>query len=483
MDRAVSGVLYTAVAASVEAMIADGTLAPGARIPSVRRMSVQARVSVSTVLQAYGLLEDRGVIEARPQSGYYVRADARLADEPAMTAPPRSPMPVGVHAMVREVLEAGHGGRTVVDFGAAYPGPDLVPLERLRRACNAAARRHPEALSGYALPPGREELRRQLARRVLDWGCRIAPSEFVVVNGCMEALNLCLRAVAKAGDVIALESPTYFGVLQIIESLGMKALEIPTHPREGISLDALEAALARSSVSACVLMPTIGNPLGGTMPDAAKKRAVRMLAERKVPLIEDAAYADLAFDAPHHAARAFDREGNVMLCGSFSKTLAPGFRLGWVAAGRWAERVRMLKFVQSVGTPELLQLAVAGIIESGGYDRLLRAQRRAYAGRIDRVARAVRDHFPSGTRVSRPGGGFVLWVELPAGADTPALNRAALREGIAFAPGPMFSASGRYANCLRLNCALPWSDATGPALARLGALAARAVGQARPRRR
>ena len=482
MDTHNGPVLYEAVANDVSALILTGTLGPGDRVPSVRRLSRQKRVSISTVLQAYRLLENRGVIEARPQSGYYVRPRLRAAAEPAISDPPRGPRQVGVHDLVSRVLAAASDTR-LVPLGAALPDHELMPAARLQRMLSAVARRRPRSLTNYAVPPGRLELRRQIARLALDWGCNLTPDDVVVTHGCMEALNLCLRAVARPGDIIALESPTYFGLLQIIESLGMRALEIPTHPRDGISLEALALACEREKVKACLVMPNVSNPLGSMMPDAAKKRLVQLLAAHGIPLIEDQVYGDLHFArAQPRSAKAYDRQGMVMLCSSFSKTLAPGFRVGWVAAGRYRAQVEKLKFVSSVGNPELLQLTIAEFLENGGYDHQLRSLRRAFSDRIGRTQHAVSGHFPAGTRVTSPSGGFVLWVELPQGADSLALYESAMREGISIAPGPMFSASDRYRNCLRLNCGCAWTPAIERAIARVGQLAQQQLGRSVARR-
>ena len=471
METEHASVLYESVANDISALIHSGTLGHGERVPSVRRMSRQRRVSISTVLQAYHLLENRGLIEARPQSGYYVRSQAHPVEEPAISKPPRSPQPVGVHELVSRVLEAGSQA-DIVPLGAALPSAELVPTAKLQRIISAIARRQPQSISTYSLPPGREELRRQIARRTRDWGVSLTADEIIITHGCMEAVNLCLRAVAKPGDVIALESPTYFGLLQIIESYGMKALEVPTHPRNGISLDALALAIEREKVKACLLMPNVSNPLGSTMPDAAKKRLVRMLAEHDIPLIEDAMYSALHFNpTPPFAAKAYDKKGMVMLCSSFTKTLAPGFRVGWVAPGRHLAQVQMLKFINSVGVSDLLQLTIAEFLENGGYDRLLRTLRRTYAHQLELVKHAVYRHFPRDTKVTRPSGGYVLWVEMPADVDSVELYQQAMKERIGVAPGPMFSASNRYRNCLRINCGVPWSARTERALARVGELA------------
>ena len=430
------------------------------------------------MLQAYAMLENRGLIEARPQSGYYVRTPQRAIEEPGTTRPPRVPRLVGVQELVGRVLEASRDP-ALVPLGAAIPGAELVPTAKLQRIVSTIARRQPHSMATYGMPPGREELRRQIALRARDWGASVTADELIITNGCMEALNLCLRAVARPGDIIALESPTYFGVLQIIESLGMKALEVPTHPREGVSLEALALAIERETVKACLLMPNFSNPLGSTMPDAAKRRLVQMLAERDIPLIEDGVYNALHFSAtPPYSAKAYDRKGMVMLCSSYTKCLAPGFRVGWVAPGRYYEQVRLLKFMSSGGTPELLQLAVAEFLENGGYERHLRSVQRTYSRLTELTQGAVARHFPAGTRATRPSGGFVLWVELPKGCDAVELYDRALQEHVGFAPGPMFSVTDRYRNCLRLSCAVPWTPRIEHALVRLGELAHRLAGRA-----
>lgn len=290
--------------------------------------------------------------------------------------------------------------------------------------------------------------------------------------GCMEALNLCLRAVAKPGDTIAIESPAYFGVLQCIESLGLKALEIPTHPRDGASLDALEYALDTQPVAACLFTLNFQNPLGSCMPEDQKKRLVAMLAAREIPLIEDDIYGDLYFgETRPRVAKSYDRNGLVLLCDSFSKTLAPGYRVGWCAPGRWQEKVEHLKMVTTVSTATLPQLAVADYMAAGGYHHHLRRVRRTYAEKVRLVSQAVSVFFPEGTRVTRPSGGYVLWVELPVQVDSLELFDRALSAGISIAPGPIFSAKGAFRNFVRLNCGTPWSDKMEAAIKTLGKIA------------
>jgi len=464
--------LYEQVVARIAALINRGTLRPGERVPSVRRLSSQLGVSISTVLQAYFVLEDRGFIEARPQSGFYVKLRLReLPPEPKPSHPYPSATRVGVADLVAKFFQAARNP-DFVPLGAAIPSLDLLPANQLNRITAWIARHQGQQGMKYDFPPGNEALRRQVARRSLDWGCSLSPDDIVTTCGAMEALNLCLRAVAKPGDTIAIESPTFYGILQAIESFGMKALEIPTHPRDGIDLGALETAIKKNKVKACLLVPNFNNPLGSCVSDKNKKQLVEMLARRGIPLIEDDIYGDIYFgNVRPKVAKAFDKEGTVLLCSSFSKTLAPGYRVGWIAPGLFKLQVEHLKSMNTFATATLPQMVVARFLESGGYDRHLRKLRKALASQVQRVSLSISQSFPKGTRVTRPAGGFVLWVELPKSVDSLELYRKALEKKISIAPGPIFSAKQKYQNFIRLSCGQPWSDKLGQAVVTLGRLA------------
>ncbi|MCW5620677.1 MAG: PLP-dependent aminotransferase family protein [Burkholderiales bacterium] len=461
--------LYQEVATRLSEAIRAGSLKAGDRLPSVRQLSLQHQVSIATAMQAYRWLENQRLIEARPKSGYFVMARKMQLAEPAISSPPSAPAFVGVNRLVMEYLACSELPG-VAPLGCATPGEALYPGEKLTRLITTIGRRHPELSARYAMSFGHSTLKAAIARRAVEFGCSLTPTDIVITNGCTEALNLALRAVAGPGDTIALESPTYFTLLQIIESLGMKALEIPTHPREGISLEALELATrVPGSVKAVMLVPNFSNPLGSLMPDTKKEALVRLLEQRGIPLIEDDIYGDAYFgSARPFVAKAWDRGGNVLLCSSFTKSLAPSFRVGWIAPGKFRERVEMLKFITSVATPELPQLAIAQFMVDGGYDHHLRKLRAAFARQVQRTAEAVVEYFPPGCRLTAPAGGFVLWVELPPKVDAVALFRAARDQHIALAPGPLFSSTGRYDNFIRLNCGHVWSTRLELALARVG---------------
>lgn len=466
--------LYASIAAELERLIDAGALLTGHRVPSVRTLSRQRGVSMTTALAALRLLERRGRILARPKSGYFVATRRRRAAEPAASPPPTQPQEVGVSSLLAQLV-ADSRDPALVPLGAAVPEPHWFPLEPLRRELTRTARRKPELLGDYGDPAGSVLLRRALAHRYAQIGCPVEAAELTVTHGCMEALNLALAVSTRPGDVVAVESPTYFGFLMLLESHGLKALELPTDPRTGLSIEALEAALGSRRgrrLRACLLVPNFSNPLGGTLPDERKRALVELAARHDLTLIEDDIYAELGHDGRRPPPlKAFDRHGCVLLCSSFSKSLAPGARIGWIAAGPRAGAVRDRRYLSSIAVPALTQEALTAMLAGGGYLRHLHRLRSACRSATEEFGDAIAEHFPVGTRISRPQGGFVLWVELPPPADALDLFRRARHQGVAFAPGPLFSASGRFRHCLRLNCARDFTPRTARAIATLGRLA------------
>jgi DNA-binding transcriptional MocR family regulator len=469
--------LYQELAHRLSDAIHAGSVKAGDRLPSVRQLSTQHRVSIATAVQAYRWLENQRLIEARPKSGYFVLSRGRKLAEPAPSSPPAAARLVGVNRTVMEYLACSETPG-VAPLGCATPSEELYPGEKLQRLLGAIGRRRPDLASRYVMSTGNWQLKAAIARRAVEFGCTLHPEDIVVTNGCTEALNVALRAVAKPGDTIALESPTYFTLLQIIESLGMKALEVPTHPREGISLEALDLATQRpGTVKAVMLITNYSNPLGSLMPDDKKERLVRLLQARGIPLIEDDIYGECYFGRSRPlVAKAWDGAGNVLLCSSFTKSLAPGFRIGWIAPGRFRKEVELLKFISSIATPELPQMAIAQFIANGGYDHHLRRLRAAFLRQVLQVTEAVAEHFPAGCRITQPAGGFVLWVELPPQVDGVRLFELARDAHIAIAPGPMFTNSGKYRNFIRLNCGHALTPRLELAIAKLGDLAKRLAG-------
>lgn len=464
------GVLYRGVAEWIVDRVAVGAFKVGDRVPSIRALASQLGVSLNTVREGYALLERRRYLECRPQSGYFVRMAPPSEPAAAPFRPelmdPRSVVFCKVYGSLLE-----RGGSGAESLAIAVPDPALLPSEPLRACLAEAGRRMGERALDYSMTPGPRELREAIALCSVDAGARLDPDGIVVSNGCSEAVFLALMATCAAGDTVAIESPIYFNFIQAIGSLGLKVLEIPSSPREGMSLEALRFALAHHRVSACLSIPTFSNPSGSVMPAERKRELVRLLDEADVPLIEDDVHGDLHFSGPRPpACKSFDESGNVLYCSSFSKTLGPGFRVGWIAPGKRYDRVERIKTLMNVGGASITQNAVAAFLRRGGYERRVRSLRSALAARVRDMRALVAESFPEGTRSSDPAGGFLLWIELPEGCDAERLYAASSKEGIIFPPGPLFSASGGFARCLRLN-----SSASGPAVEkavrRLGELA------------
>jgi DNA-binding transcriptional MocR family regulator len=467
---------YQELASFITALVDRGTLPPGSRVPSLREISEQRRVSVTTALQAYRLLEDRGVIEARPQSGFYVARGGPVSiAPPAMSDPPARASHVAVSSLVLRLLEYA-ADPALVPLGCAVPGAALLGAVRLDRFLARAARVHGVDYNNYTPPRGDPRLRREIARRATRWGQVLSPDDIAITCGCTEALMLALRAVTRPGDTVAIESPTYFGILQVIESLELKALELPTDPESGVDVASLARALERRSIKACLLSSSFNNPLGCTMPEASKRAVLDLLARRGVPLIEDDIYGDIYFgDERPRPFIALDQRGNTIYCSSFSKTLAPGYRVGWIATGRHLQKVLATKFATTLCGPALPQAALADFLASGGHDSHLRRIRGVFRDSVDRMTRAIDRSFPAGTRVTRPAGGFVLWLELPRPFRSRDAFERAVQAGVCFAPGDVFSASDRYARCMRLSCGHPWSARIERGIETLGALASAAL--------
>ena len=476
--------LYLQVAADIERKIRTGTLRVGEKVPSIRAIKAGWQVSASTALQAYFWLENRGLIEARLRSGFYVRVPfSDLAPEPGFEPPRSVPRDAGLDARLGQLLHL-RAGTGALQLGAAVPSPDFYPVRKLNQIIREIIRENPAHSCAYEFPPGLAELRRQIAKHASRQIGRSSWEEIIVTAGAMEGLGLCLRAVAKAGDSIAVESPAFFGFLQLIQSLGMKALEIPTDPRSGMDLEALESALRKKRVRACIIVGNCHNPLGYVLADNIKVKLAELSKRYQVPIIEDDLFGDVAFEEPRpRTIKYYDREGLVLLVSSFGKVLGPGYRVGWVQAGRWQSTVEQLQFVNTVAAPSLPQQTISKFLESGGYERHLRRVRILLRDRLRMASRAIARYFPPDTRVTRPAGGFLLWVQMPKSVDAIAVFEKALQRKIGVVPGPMFSATGQFGNCLRVSCGVPWSKRLEESLAILGSIASQlAAGGGRGRR-
>jgi len=460
--------LYEKIANQIELQVHEGIFLPGAKIPSVRKSSKQMEVSVATVLQAYSLLEDRGVIRARPQKGYFVQENQPQPSESAKIEPIQNDS--SMHALLQRLLHVSQDER-IIQFGAAIPKSQFLPIRQLQRSVGRLMRLEPEICASYEFTPGSLSLRRQIAIRMLDNSCQLQPDDITITLGCQNALMLSLQAVAKAGDTIAIESPAYHGVLQAIEVLNLKAIEIPCSTETGLDLNLLEEAAKKWQIKACVVTPNNQNPTGATLNHQARQTLLEQSAQHNFILIEDDVYGELSYGDKHERAlKADDKHNSVIYCSSFSKSIAPGFRIGWVVGGRFQAEIEHYAYVQSLAIPTLTQRAIANFLENGAYDRHLRKTRLAYQENLSRCLDLIIEHFPSGTKTSTPKGGFLLWVSLPDTVDAMTLHAQALESDIGLLPGLAFGLTSQFNHHFRLNYALHWDNITDAALKKLGQL-------------
>jgi DNA-binding transcriptional MocR family regulator len=462
--------LYLRIAGTIEQQIMSEVLKIGDKLPSVRLLSKEHAMSVSTVLQAYYHLEGKGLIESRPQSGYYVRFNpSRFPQKIEKSNPLQTVKTKNVEAIISEVYDFAMQG--VMRFSLSVPAPEILPLARLNKSMMQALRDLPGNGTSYEPIYGNDLLRRQVARWSMHWGGHLQAGDIVTTAGCMNAISYCLMALTKPGDTIAVESPVYFGVLRFAQSIGLKVLELPTHPDTGVDPDDVKKALQKHDIKACFFVTNFSNPLGYCMPDEQKEALVKLLSKNGVPLIEDDLYGDVYFGKTRpKSCKSFDEEGNVLWCSSISKTLAPGYRVGWVAPGKYIEQIKRLKLYHSITNASAQQAAIASFLASGHYEHHLRKLRQTLHANSLQFTRAIGEYFPDGVKLSNPKGGFILWLELDKKIDTYQLYQEAMHHRMSIAPGTIFTLQERYENCMRLSYGMQWTPEVDKALKKLGNL-------------
>ncbi|MEO6253362.1 MAG: PLP-dependent aminotransferase family protein [Ferruginibacter sp.] len=463
--------LYIQVADGLEKMIAEEVLRIGDKLPSVRVLSDEYGISMGTAFQAYYHLEGRGLIESRPKSGYYVRFNHhRFPELPHQRKPDELSHDVTVKEMIASIY-TDIAATGVTNFALAVPDASLLPAAKLNKSAIYALRNTKNSCLDYEHTQGNIELRKQIAKLAFNWGANIKPDDIIITSGCLEAIYICLKGVTKPGDTIAVESPTYFGINQAIESLGLKVVEISTDPVTGVDLDHLQKAIKKFAVKACVFVPNFNNPLGSCMPDENKKKLVELITKHNIPLIEDDIYGELYFGKTRPKnCKYYDTKGMVMYCSSFSKSLSPGYRIGWVIPGKFFIPVKQQKRIQNISCPTLTQAAIAHYLKYGRYEFHLKSLRKALHTQSMRYVQAIISYFPPDTKVSRPHGGFILWLELNKKVDAFKLRAEAMKHHISIVPGKIFSAGNNYSNCIRISFGKPWNDDTDYGLMILGKL-------------
>lgn len=462
--------LYNEIANNIANKIKNGILKTGERLPSVRILSKEHGISVNTAKRVFLELEAQSLIHSKPQSGYFV---SRLEHLKLPLPETSQPLPVAKNVEPNEIISSVYstmGRKDLMPFSIGVPSGSLLPLAKLKKEIVLATRELKDGGTAYEPLQGNIKLRRMVAARSLAWNGNLKETDLITTNGCMNALALCLMALTKQGDTIALESPCYPGILQLAVSLGLKVLEVATHPVSGIDIEALKKLLPKINV--CLLVPNFNTPLGYCMPDESKKEIVTLLSKYNIPLIEDDTYGDIHFGTERpKCCKSFDTDGTVLWCGSVSKTLSPGYRVGWVAPGKFKEQILKLKLVHSLSATSVVHEAVGNFLLTGKYENHLRHFRKTLQENYDRYALVIAEHFPNGTKISRPHGGLALWVEFPKEIDTTELYDLAIKQKISIAPGRMFTLQNQFQNCMRLCIGLPWTDELKFKLKQLGGLA------------
>lgn len=463
--------LYAQVVERFEQQIGNNTLRAGDKLMSLRALSKEQGISLSTAYKAYAELENKGIVEARPKSGYFVKfAPAQYPKKLQSGQPTPAIQKTEVEDMIRLVYQTMRRDG-VVRLSQASPSAELIPAAKLNKAMMEALRKSPTSCTQYEEIQGNRDLRKQIAKHAFNWNGNITEDEIVTTQGCMEALVFCLEAVTKPGDIVAIESPVYFGIFNVIKILGLKVLEIPVDPEDGVNLEYLEKCLGEVPVKACLFVTNFTNPLGISMPDHRKKQLVELLADRQIPLIEDDIYGEMYFGKNRpKTCKSFDKNGMVMLCSSVSKTLAPGYRVGWCIPGKFIDKVITNKLMHTVSSATPTQAAIALFFETGRYDLHMRNLRKALHTQCLRYIQAISEYFPEDIKVTHPNGGYVLWIEMNSKVDAFELFESAIQESISIAPGQIFSTDARFTNYIRISFGSPYNDNIDKSLKKLGEL-------------
>ncbi|HEY2453355.1 MAG TPA: PLP-dependent aminotransferase family protein [Scandinavium sp.] len=448
--------------------IEQGLYRQGEKLPSVRSLSQEHGVSISTVQQAYQTLENLQLITPQPRSGYFIAPRKAQPPVPAMSRPAQRPVDITHWDQVLTLLDA-RSDKSITAFGGGAPDVSQPSLKPLWREMSRVVQHNTAEVLSYDELSGRRELREQIARLMLDSETAATADDIIITNGCHAALSIALLAVCTPGDIVAVESPSYYGTMQLLRGFGIKAIEIPTDPQTGISIEALEMALEQWPIKGVILVPNCNNPLGFIMPDARKRQVLSLAQRYDIAIFEDDIYGELANDYPRpRTIKSWDIDGRVLLCSSFTKTVAPGLRVGWMVPGRYYDRVLHMKYAASATNVPATQMAVAAFVREGHYHRHVRRMRQIYQSNMETYTCWIRQYFPCGICVTRPQGGYMLWVELPEIVDMVCVAKQLCELKIQVAPGSLFSASGKYRNCLRINCALPPTEKHRDVMEKLG---------------
>jgi len=442
---------YKQIADDYIAEIRSGSLETGTRLPSLRRLAQLHDVSITTAMNCYHLLEELGWAASRPQSGFYVTLPLSAATEtpqfPQFTSSKTDPSQIGPAGYNASVANPG-------PLGLSLLGPQALPTEALQRSLRRASQRQGASVHLYPDPQGNLILRQALQQHFSTSHLSLPAEQLVITNGCIDAIRTALEVTTKPGDPVAITSPCFSGLLDLLSGLNRIVVEIPS-TSEGIDIDQLEQQMQQGNIRAALFSTSHMNPSGITL-SAAQKERLALLANRyQIPMIEDDVYIELGHDnAQPLPAKHWDKEGYILWCGAVSKTLAAGYRVGWCLPGRYLEQYVRLRSIQSYGVSTPVQAALADFIDTGQYLRHLKRTRQFLACNAREYHHFLREQLPEAARISQPEGGMVFWLQIP-GLNYAQLQQALQQDNIDIRLGSAFSTLALYNDCLRINFGWP----------------------------
>lgn len=423
--------------------IANRSLMPGARVPSIRMMADTLKVSKSTVVEAYDRLAGEGTLVARRGSGFFVSAHApplALAD-----IGPRLDREIDPLWLTRQSLETSD---KAFKPGCGWLPPSWLAEDNMRRALRAVARDRHASVVDYATPAGLPALRQQLGWRLSQLGVLVEAGQIVLTDSGTHALDLVCRLLLEPGDTVLLDDPCYFNFHALLRAHRVPIVSVP-YTSTGPDLASLERALIQHRPRLYITNSAIQNPTGATLAPAVAHRVLKLAAEHDLLIVEDDIFADFESD-PAPRLAAFDGLSRVVSIGSFSKTLSAAMRCGYIAAPqRWVEPLIDLKLATSFGSAQVAASVVHHVLVDGTYRRHLDTLRAKLA---DAMGETVRRLKRAGLEVwTQPRAGMFVWARLPDGLDAASVARHALTEDVLFAPGNVFSASHTATQFMRFN--------------------------------
>jgi DNA-binding transcriptional MocR family regulator len=351
------------------------------------------------------------------------------------------------------------GNPDLINLAAGLPSVDCVPKAALKRAFDAAFSEEPDVALGYHTPDGDYRLRERIAARFARRGISVTPEEMVITTGCTQALHGMIRLLAQPGDVVACEAPAYYATLEMLGDMGMRVLPIPVRDSHGVDLDLVVTLFERFQPKFFVVCSTLSNPSGATMPNEARRALVEICRKTGTRILEDEIYGELSEIEGLRPIRSYDDGSIVSYVTSFSKTVAPGIRVGVCVPGGNTDRFAQLKCQQDMHSTTLCEVAFRKYLEKADLDSHLKYLKALNGQRRETGRELIEKFFPEATTIWIPEGGFLLWVEVPSRLDIEAAYQAALRKNVAFSRGKsFFTTPEAKISAMRINCSRPTAN-------------------------